>query len=363
MKQLILNILFISFFSITPFSATSQLFKKVYTEKESSSFEERKNTYTPKLYKDSIGGLKKFGLWMDEKELFNHLDVGISAGSMGIGLELKTPVTKWVDLRVGFDWFPTFNKDIRFNLNTYASGLPTGNFNKVANLVYEMTGIEMDATVKMNGTASMSNFKLMVDVFPVPSNRHWHITAGFYAGTSMAAKAINDYQEKPTLVGLNIYNRAYEYFTNITDIFNVPLGGGAYMDPDLVEKLMERFEKYGRMGIHIGDFKDGTPYIMEPAPDGTVSARAYINHFKPYLGAGYSTNLDKAGKWNFGVDVGAVFWGGVPDVINHDYATGRDVNFTKDLIHLRRKVEKYVKIFKALPVYPGVAVRISYNIL
>ena len=304
-------------------------------------------------------------VWCVDHDVATNLDLGLSLGDMGIGIEAKTPITKWVDLRAGLDWIPQFKVSMNFYLTSYVDGhYSSSYFNKIAQMVYDATGIYMDNRVHMYGYGTMLNFKLLADVFPVPSNRHWHITAGFYAGTSMFAKAVNAYEEKPTLVGLNIYNRAYEYFIGLgDDIFNVPLGNNTYMDPDLVEKIQQRFERYGRMGIHIGDFKDGTPYIMEPAPDGTVSAYAYVNHFKPYLGAGYSTALDKSGKWNVAVDLGVIFWGGVPDLLNHDYTTGKDINFTKDLIKLRRNVDRYVKVFKAFPVYPGLAIRISYNIL
>ncbi|MCH5234253.1 MAG: hypothetical protein J1E16_03095 [Muribaculaceae bacterium] len=301
--------------------------------------------------------------WCKANHVADGLDVGLSLGDMGLGIEVKTPVTKWVDLRAGVDWMPRFKFPMNFDLNTYADGVATGNFSHVAQLVYDNTGIEMDETVKMLGVGSMVNFKLLADIFPVPSNRHWHITAGFYAGTSMIGKAYNAMEEKPTLVGLNLYNRAYEYFTTLTNIFNVPLGGNTYMDPDLVEELQEKFRQYGRMGIHIGDFKDGTPYIMEPSPDGMVSAKAYVNHFKPYLGAGYNTDIDRDGRWHFGVDLGVLFWGGAPDVINHDYTTGKDINFTKDLINVRGKVGSYVRAIKSFPVFPVLAVRFSYTIL
>lgn len=301
--------------------------------------------------------------WCSQNGIATRLDAGVTFGSTGLGLEVATPVTKWVDLRVGIEWFPRFKVPMNFNLNTFSDGMPTGNFNHVAQLVYENTGIEMDENVRMYGIGSMVNFKLLADIFPVPTNRHWHITAGFLAGTSQIGKAYNSIEEKPTLVGLNIYNRAYEYFTNLKDIFNVPLGGNTYMDPDLVERLQNKFRHYGRMGIHIGDFKDGTPYIMEPAPDGTVSAKAFVNHFKPYLGGGYSTDLDASGRWHFGVDVGVLFWGGVPDVINHDYVTGKDINFTKELINIRGKVGNYVRAIKSFPVFPVLEVRFSYTIL
>lgn len=301
---------------------------------------------------------KGFISWCRENKIATGLDAGISIGSMGIGLEVKTPVTKWTDIRAGIDWLPRIDVPLSFNLNTFSDGIPTGNFNKVANMLYENTGIKMDETVHMTGKGSMVNFKFLIDFFPKPSNRHWHITAGFYAGTSMIAKAVNTYEEKPTLVGLNIYNRAYEYFTNLKSIYNVPL-----LDPEKVKDLQKRFKEYGRMGMHIGDFKDGTPYIMDPAPDGTLSARAFVNHFKPYLGAGYSTDLDKGKRWHFSVDIGALFWGGAPNVINHDYNTGKDINFTKDLVNIRGKVGTYMKVVKALPVYPVVALQFSYSIL
>ena len=135
------------------------------------------------------------------------------------------------------------------------------------------------------------------------------------------------------------------------------------MDPDMVEKLQEKFRKYGRMGVRIGDFKDGTPYIMEPAPDGSVSAKAFVNHFKPYLGAGYSTDLDNTGKWQIGVDVGVLFWGGAPDVIYHDYSLGRDINFSKDLVNIRGKVGRNMRTIKSFPVLPLLEIKFSYSIL
>lgn len=306
--------------------------------------------------------LSDFAGWCRSHNVASNLDLGVSVGSMGIGIEAKTPVTRWADLRVGMNWIPGFDVPMHFSLNTYTDGMPTGSFKRVQQMLYQMTGIEIDDVVDMNGHGSMVNFKFMVDVFPFRNNRHWHFTAGFFAGTSQVADAYNIKGEKPTLVGLNIYNRGYEYFTTLEDIFDVPLGGGAYMDPDLVEKLQDKFRKFGRMGIHVGDFKDGTPYLMEPAPDGSVSAKAYVNHFKPFIGAGYSTDLDQMGKWHLSVNLGAVFWGGAPNVINRDWQTGRDINFTKELVNIRGKVGRYMDAIRAFPVYPLLEVSFSYSI-
>ena len=317
-------------------------------------------------YLNQNKGLEKiwgdFTSWCSKNNVATKLDAGITLSSFGLGIEAITPATKWADLRAGIDWTPRINVPLQFNLNTFSDGIPTGNFAHVQEMLYNLTGIYMDETVKMRGRTSMVNFKFMVDVYPLQNNRHWHATAGFYAGTSMIADAINDKSEKPTLVGLNIYNRAYDYFTNVEDIFNVPIGGGAYMDPDMVERLQKRFSEYGNMGIQIGDFKDGSPYLMQPAPDGSISAKAYVNHFKPYLGAGYATDLDPQGKWHLGVDIGAIFWGGAPKVINHDWKTGKDIDFTKELVNIRGKVGTYMGVVKALPVFPLLSVKLSYSI-
>lgn len=313
---------------------------------------------------DRCGDIARdFGEWCRKNNVADHLSVGLNIGSTGLGLEVITPVTRWVNLRAGVDWLPHFGVPMTFDINTFTDGMPSGNFQEVQGLLYDLTGMEIDSKVTMNGTADMVNFKLLADIYPFQNNRHWHFTAGFYVGTATIAKAKNDRDEMPDLVALNIYNRAYNYFTTLENIYDVPLGGGIYMEPERVQYLQQRFRAYGHMGIHIGNFKDGTPYIMEPAPDGTVSAKAIVNHFKPYLGAGYSTSLDKSKRWNFSVDVGVLFWGGAPKVINHDYTTGRDINFTKDLIDIRGKAGDYINIVKALPVYPSLTLKFSYDIL
>lgn len=108
--------------------------------------------------------------------------------------------------------------------------------------------------------------------------------------------------------------------------------------------------------IHIGDFKNGEPYIMQPAQDGKVRAKAKTNPFKPYLGFGYSGAIDKEQRWNIGVEAGVLFWGGAPQVILHD-----GVNMNKDLVNVRGKVGDYLNVMKALPVYPLINFKISYS--
>lgn len=306
--------------------------------------------------KKGNGPVKRLANWCNSHNVANNLDAAFSIGTDGFGFELATPITKWTTLRVGLDWTPSFHIPLDFDVTTFSDGEPSNNISEVQKMVYDLTGMEIDNQVRMICKPNFLNFKLLVDVFPFQENRHWHFTAGFYIGNRTVAKAIDAKEEMPTLVGLNIYNRGYEYFTTLEDIYDVHFGGSNYIDPAEVVKLQDKFRQYGRIGIHIGDFKNGTPYFMEPDSDGTVRANALANIFKPYLGFGYSGHLDQKKKWSIGLEAGAMFWGGAPDVIVHD-----GVNLTKDVVNIPGTVGNYMKFIRALPVFPVINCRISYS--
>lgn len=290
--------------------------------------------------------------WFKRNHVFDGLDVAFTAGTAGLGLEVQTPVTRWANLRLGLDGMPQFKVPLDFEISTYAEGKVSNNFEKIKELMYKITGDEMHETVKMNCRPKMLNFKFLVDVYPFQNNRHWHFTAGFYLGSSRIASALNDADETNTLVAMNIYNRFYDRLEKY-GYEDEPIYGDVYLSKERYEELMS----YGRMGIHIGDFKDGRPYYMTPASNGTVSARAYANRFKPYLGFGYSGAIDKEKRWNVGVEAGVLFWGGAPQIILHD-----GVNMNKDLKNVKGKVGDYLDLVKALPVYPCVSFKLSYSI-
>ena len=51
---------------------------------------------------------------LGELNIFNHLGVGVHAGTTGFGFEAATPITKWVTLRGGVTIMPgiSFNTDV-----------------------------------------------------------------------------------------------------------------------------------------------------------------------------------------------------------------------------------------------------------
>lgn len=361
---------FLAIFAIAAISATASLanaqevsrFRNTYIVKKKTDPANNDSTASGTTFgKNYMAALNPkpmegFADWCRTNHVFDNLDAAVTIGTGGFGFELATPVTKWTRVRAGVEWIPSFHLPLSFDISSFNNDGVSNDISHIQEMVYDMTGLEMDEEVKMTAQPKMLNFKFLVDVFPFQENRHWHFTAGFYVGSSVAGRAENKRSQMTTLVALNLYNRAYDYFMNVEDIYDVPLGGGNYLDPDQVLELQEKFKEYGRVGIHIGDFKDGKPYMMEPSKDGYVRAKAKTNIFKPYLGFGYSGALDDMKKWNVGVEAGLLFWGGAPQVILHD-----GVNMNKDLINVRGKVGDYLNFMKAVPVYPLVNFKISYS--
>lgn len=293
--------------------------------------------------------------------VFNKLDLALNVGTTGLGLELATPVTEWVKLRAGVDWVPPFTVPMSFDIHSYTDGgkINSSNFHKAQELMTSISGYEIDDAVIMDGTPTMTTFKFLVDVYPFKNNRHWHFTAGFYAGNRQVGKARNTIEEMPSLLAIGIYNRLYEYVME-TDFVETPLPipgyGDFYLDPDLGDKLKEKLTDFGRLGVHMGDYKDGTPYIMEPGKDGLLRAKALVNAFRPYIGFGYGGAISADKRWNASFDCGAMMWGGSPDVITHD-----GVNMMTQLVDVPGKVGRYLEIMRAMKVYPVISFRLAYT--
>lgn len=285
----------------------------------------------------------------DKKDFqaFNHLDLGLTLGTTGIGFDLATPIGEYVQIRTGFEFMPRFTKSLHFDIQSFSDdgSLIDTHFDNLSDRLESFTGYKADSQVKMNGKPTLWNFKLLFDVFPF-RNKHWHLTAGFHWGPSQIAEAINDLEDAPTLVAVNIYNNIYEKVSEGENVF-----GDFDVDPDLRRKI----KRSGRMGIHIGDYDDGTPYLMEPDENCTVSAKVTVNSFKPYLGFGYGGKLFKNdNRYQVSFDAGLMFWGGEPAITTHD-----GTNLSKDVSNISGKVGDYVDFISGIKVFPVLNLRIT----
>ena len=308
------------------------------------------------------------------KDTVNDLDVSLTAGTTGIGIDVASRIYDNVQLRLGYEYMPRFKKSIYFPVEV--GGQPAvaydanGNrietrFDRLSKMLTDLTGFKVEDEVEMVGKPTVNNFKFLVDVFPF-RNKHWHVTAGFYWGPSQFAYAENSTQAMTSLLAVSMYNQLYEKCVADVDVPIIHIDGDED-DPDnpgldlfLDEAYRQKILNYGRMGFHVGDKKeDGEPYVMEAdAESGMVKVRAKSNSFKPYLGFGYGGKLMKSrDDWKVSFDAGMMFWGGTPSLITHD-----GTNLTKDVENITGKVGDWVDFLGGIKVYPVLQVRFTKTI-
>ena len=310
-----------------------------------------------------------------EYNIFQHLDISLTAGTTGIGIDVASPVGKYVQLRAGYEFMPRFTKRMEFDLTI--NGEPAivydeqgykqeTTFTQMNDFLYEFTGYDVEDHVDMIGKPTINNFKFLVDVYPFQQNKHWHFTAGFYWGPSRFAYAENAIEFMRTLNAVGIYNQMYDKAVN-----GEPLIKYEGVSLEVPEELNNKILDMGLLGFAVGYFKHdivdnagnviheaGERYIVEPDARGMVTVTAKSNSFKPYLGFGYGGRMIKnRNDWHVSFDCGAMFWGGTPNLYMHD-----GINLTEDVENISGQVGTYVDLFSALKVFPVLSFRITKRI-
>lgn len=326
-----------------------------------------------------------------EHNIFQHLDLSVSAGTTGIGIDLASPIGEYFQLRAGFDYMPRFTAKMKFDVmigdqparqyDANGNRIETS-FDRMQVMLHDFTGVTADDHVDMIGKPTMNNVKLLLDFFPFKNNKHWHVTAGFYWGPSKFAEAVNSTESMNSLIALSIYNNLYDksnihingdengnhppqYILQVPDPDDPD---GKKMPVSLDPQIEQRILAFGRMGFHLGDYAcdiydsngellhaKGDPYIMEGDENNMVKVTAKSNSFKPYLGIGYRGRLVKnRDDWKISVDAGVMFWGGQPDLYLHD-----GINLTEDITNIKGQVGDYVDLFKKFTVFPNLSVRFT----
>ncbi len=319
-------------------------------------------------------------------------DVGLTAGSTGLGVDVAMPIYRNIQVRAGAMFMPKFYKTMNFGVEVgMTENAETRQYymDNIRQFIHGFINYDMKDNVDMQGEPTFSNAKLLIDVFPL-SNKHWHLTAGVYIGGRTVAKAKNKQEEISTLMGVNMYNELYKKAAAREPMFSV---NG--MDVDIPDHFVSAMlEYYGEMAIHLGDFDhdviatediywdydyydprtsqlihakgdlrcakgdvlyhEGDAYRMKPTEQNEVIARARVNAVRPYVGFGYNGALSRNGNTYIGFDMGIMMWGGSPSVITHD-----GIDLVKDLRDVRGKVGDYVKLIKKVDAYPVIELRIS----
>lgn len=287
--------------------------------------------------------------------LFRHLEVSLSAGTSGVGIDLAVPLSSFMQLRLGYDYLPQFGKS--YNMPLAGGGQTArqydalGNristpFDKIEQYMYEQTGAELEDYIVMKGKLTMHNMKALIDIYPFKYNKHWHFTTGIYWGPSEFAKAENDPQSDKTIALMRDYNKRYD-------------AAGAD-DP---------LKSYGRLNLYPGDYasdrtiglthhRKGDPYLTELTADDKVEIHTTSNAVKPYLGFGYTGRLVKnRDDWKVSAELGVMIWGGTPVQRLHD---GTDLS--KDVTNIPGTMGNVTKTTEALKVFPVVNIRFAKTV-
>lgn len=107
---------------------------------------------------------------VDEFGIFDHVSQGVTLGTTGVGVDLAAPVTDYLQVRAGYNFFSGFKyeEDVDYR----AKGKPTR------------------GKTEVEGTNYMGTGHLLIDVYPFPDYT-FHITGGCYLGTDEVVKIEN----------------------------------------------------------------------------------------------------------------------------------------------------------------------------
>ena len=329
----------------------------------------------------------------------NHLDLSVTGGTTGLGFDLAAPINDKFRVRIGASFLPTHQKHMKFDteVGDYNPALtPEQNaqqsaekFQKLSSTFSGIAGETIDKEIDILGERSFNNFKLLVDYYPFKNNKHWHLTAGFYWGSSTFAKAYNTATCMTELMAVTMYNNMrksamaeeplitynnlsvylpYTFNSDIVEYGDMSIVLGKYShDIYAKEDILWDFDaldpisgailhEKGDIRYAKGDLihKAGDPYQMLPDEDNMVKVTAKTNSFRPYLGMGYETSLTKDKRTSISVNAGILLWGGSPEITTHE-----GINVKKDLMDLKGKFADNVNSLSHLNVYPVFTLRLT----
>lgn len=291
---------------------------------------------------------------------FRHMQVGLTAGTTGVGFELGTNLCKSLKMRAGFSYFPKVSMKRSYSMTSISDEpLTEEEDNRMERLCLRLgefiNSDRIDPYVAMDHRVNFWNAKLLFDVYPF-KKKNWHFTVGSYFGPKKIGRAINMHDEAPTMMAINVYNGLFDQGDG--DPWYIPSFKFEGLPSIAIPAdVWDMFLYYGRVAVPLGTFSDGTPHYLVPDKDGVMYATITSHIVKPYVGVGYDFSFGLQKRWNFAVDAGALILGKAPHV--HD---NMGVCLTHDVHGIGGEVGDLVRMVKGFPVYPNVEFRLSYTI-
>lgn len=197
--------------------------------------------------------------------IFNHLAVGVNAGTAGVGLDVAMPACQFVQIRAGFDAMPKFKVNTHLDLNASQYLNAAG--------ITEYTHLDR---IDVQGKPNLVNGKILIDVLPFIVTG-FRVTVGAYFGAGDVVSVYN--REDGALNAINQANSKIETYNNLHS--------------SSPQKLI---------GLELGD------YLLTPDAQGNVKANINTKTFRPYVGIGYGRAVPRH-RVGCSIDLGCMFWG------------------------------------------------------
>lgn len=118
-----------------------------------------------------IAGTAQVNAQKNDSSMFgvaNRIGIGVGAGTEGIGIDLSTPLTKYVQARIGVNIMP----DIKINTTATAT----------------IAELDRSEKIDINGGIGRTTFDLKFDCYPFPNAVPFFVTAGFSFGGDKLVK-------------------------------------------------------------------------------------------------------------------------------------------------------------------------------
>lgn len=99
--------------------------------------------------------------------IFNHLGVGVGAGTNGISIEAATPITSFIQMRAGVSIMPgiTFKSDADVN--------------------YTVEGLQRQSTVDLKGDLGRMQGQVIFNVYPAPVVPFYIAVGAYFGGNDL----------------------------------------------------------------------------------------------------------------------------------------------------------------------------------
>lgn len=257
----------------------------------------------------AVSAMSAFAQEKEDKQIFNHLAVGPTIGFDGLGIELATTITPYLQLRLG--------ASIEVPPSITIQGKNISALPETIDINDDQRPFRNVASIKGSFNGGLPSGKLLLDVYP-GKNTGFHFTLGvLYC--------------QPQLLGLDV---------------------------DLSKTLKP--EEYASYYIQLQE--GNLDSRISSDKNGHIHAAIVSNVIRPYVGLGFGRQIRPDSRVSVSFDLGAVYTGGLK-VASYDYTLkeeGRQVLITSEMIDNQDK--GVIDILSKVPVLPMMKLNVMIRI-